>query len=340
MLIVYFSLPAFIKPYWEKSSGFAEEIKVFESSHKTPEKKHLTPFAFDPNELTAEKWTELGLSEKQVRIIMNFRDKGGKFYDKEDLKKMYSISAEEYSILEPFIEIKKTAPFGHEEDLKTESTFAPFTFDPNALPQLDYRKLGLNEGQIRNIESYMAAGGKFISKEDFKKIYTISNDDFNRLEAYILLPSRDSLKKPAVSRHDVGLPIVEINGADTSMLENLKGVGAAFAGRIIKYRNLLGGFYKKEQLLEVFGMDTARYAGFAGQLEINSELIKKKNLNTVEFKELLKHPYLEYYLVKSIFDYKDKNGRFDSVAELCKVNLIYKELYEKISPYLYVENKK
>jgi DNA uptake protein ComE-like DNA-binding protein len=333
-------MPIFIQPYWEQVSGFSEEIQAFESSRKTSEIKQLTPFTFDPNELPAEKWLNLGLSEKQVLVIMNFRVKGGKFYDKEDLKKIYSISEKEYSILEPFIEIKKTASAGKKEDSESLIIIEPFAFDPNKLPELDYRKLGLNEGQIRNIESYMVAGGKFLSKEDFKKIYSISKDDFDRLEDYILLPSKDSLKKPAINRRDISLPVVEINGADTSMLENLKGIGPSFAGRIIKYRNLLGGFYKKEQLLEVFGMDTARYVGFAGQVEINPQLIKKKELNTVEFKELLKHPYLEYYLVKSIFDYKNKNGQYDSVAELRKVNLIYKELYEKISPYLYIENKK
>jgi competence ComEA-like helix-hairpin-helix protein len=186
----------------------------------------------------------------------------------------------------------------------------------------------------------MAAGGKFLSKEDLKKIYSISAEDYEKLEAYILLPYKDSLQKPTIVRHDFNLPTVEINSADTAELQNLKGIGASYAGRIIKYRDLLGGFYRKEQLLEVFGMDTSRFAGFAGQVEINPELIKRKNLNTIEFKELLKHPYLEYYLVKSIFDYKSKNGNFGSVDELLKVNLIYKELYEKISPYLFVDNKK
>ncbi len=333
-------MPTFIKPHFEQHSGFKEELLAFEASRKSTGVKQLTPFSFDPNDLPADEWLNLGLSKEQVSVILNFRNKGGKFYQKQDLKKIYSISPQEYAVLEPYIEIKKVELSDKKEDFETEIPFEPFSFDPNNLPKLDFKKLGLNEGQIRNIESYMAAGGKFLSKEDFKKIYSISAEDYEKLEAYILLPSKDSLQKPAIVHRDFNLPMVEINGADTAGLQNLKGIGASYAGRIIKYRNLLGGFYRKEQLLEVFGMDTARFAGFAGQVEINPELIKRKNLNTVEFKELLRHPYLEYYLVKSIFDYKSKNGKFGSVDELRKVNLIYKELYEKISPYLFVDNKK
>jgi len=340
LLIVYFLMPTFIKPQLDQSSGFKEELLAFEASRKSPEARQLTPFFFDPNQLPDEEWLQLGLSEEQVAVIINFRNKGGRFYEKTDLKKIYSISPQDYSALEPFIEIKKSGYTENKAVYESKIPFEPFVFDPNNLPNVDYQKLGLNEGQIGNIKSYMAAGGKFLSKEDFKKIYSISADDYERLEAYISLPAKDSLQKPVYARREVNLPMVEINSADTASLQNLKGVGVSFAGRIIKYRDLLGGFYRKEQLLEVFGMDTARYAGFAAQIEINTSLIKRKNLNTVEFKELLKHPYLEYYLVKSIFDYKNKNGNFGSLDDLRKVNLIYKELFDKISPYLFVENKK
>lgn len=340
LMVFYFVMPAFIKPHFEQRSGFKEELQAFNASRKSPGAQHLTPFLFDPNELPDDEWINLGLSEDQVSVILNFRNKGGRFYKKQDLKKIYSITAQEYAVLESYIEIKKVAFSDKKESVENEIPFEPFSFDPNNLPKTEYKKLGLNEGQIRNIESYMAAGGKFLSKEDFKKIYSISAEDYEKLEAYILLPSKDSLQKPAIIHRDFNLPMVEINSADTAELQNLKGIGASYAGRIIKYRDLLGGFYRKEQLLEVFGMDTARFAGFAAQVEINHSVIKKKNLNTVEFKELLKHPYLEYYLVKSIFDYKNKNGNYSSVDDLRKVNLIYKELYEKISPYLFVENKK
>ena len=60
------------------------------------------------------------------------------------------------------------------------------------------------------------------------------------------------------------------------------------------------------------------------------------DLNKVEFKVMLKHPYFEYYLVKAIFGYRDKIKAFDSIQQLRNIEAIYPELYEKIEPYLEV----
>lgn len=66
----------------------------------------LTPFPFDPNHLSEEEWRKLGLATHQIKAIKNYEKKGGKFLRKEDLGKIYSLSAAEYKILEPFIRIE------------------------------------------------------------------------------------------------------------------------------------------------------------------------------------------------------------------------------------------
>jgi competence protein ComEA len=130
---------------------------------------------------------------------------------------------------------------------------------------------------------------------------------------------------------------VELNSADTSDLIKLRGIGPVFSGRIVAYREKLGGFYDKSQLLEVFGIDTNRYFQFAHQVFADTLKLKKMDLNHTTFKDLLRHPYLEYYLVKSIFNYKDAVGAFRSVDELRQIDMVYDQLFEKIKPYLTVE---
>ena len=49
--------------------------------------------------------------------------------------------------------------------------------------------------------------------------------------------------------------LVELNMADTTTLKKVPGIGPVFANRIVKYRNLLGGFYAVSQLREVYGID-------------------------------------------------------------------------------------
>lgn len=131
---------------------------------------------------------------------------------------------------------------------------------------------------------------------------------------------------------------IELNTCDTLDLQILRGIGPYFANNIVKYRELLGGYDRKEQLLEVYGMDSSRYLQIEERITVIKTDLRKIDLNEGSFKSFLRHPYLEFYLVKEIFRYREKNG-FDSVAELKKVKLVTDELYNKVAPYLYIETK-
>lgn len=127
---------------------------------------------------------------------------------------------------------------------------------------------------------------------------------------------------------------LNINQADTLDLMQLKGIGPAYAKRIIKYRNLLGGYARKEQLLEVYGMDTTRYHGFSSDIFIDTLEIRKINANTAGVKDLIAHPYIEYFVAKTIIRHRDKDGPFTSIEEIKERTGIPSEIFQKIRPYL------
>ncbi len=127
---------------------------------------------------------------------------------------------------------------------------------------------------------------------------------------------------------------IEINGADSSELTKIRGIGPVFASRIVKYRNMLGGFYCKEQLKEVYGIDDENYPYISNQIQADSLIIKKLDINHIEFKTLLKHPYLNYDDVKAIFRCKDESGNKVTKGMLKKASGLQKERLEKILPYL------
>ena len=114
---------------------------------------------------------------------------------------------------------------------------------------------------------------------------------------------------------------IEINGADSAQLLPLPGIGPVFAGRIIKYRNLLGGFVLVEQLGEVYGMPAETIDRIRNRIHLDTSFIRKIRLNKASFKELLRHPYLEYEDVKSLIQYRDFKGNIISVHEL-RINQI------------------
>src|SRR3984957_19569960 len=57
--------------------------------------KHPVMFPFDPNGLSVAQWKQLGLSERQADVLEHYEAKGGRFYKKEDLQKMYTITADD-----------------------------------------------------------------------------------------------------------------------------------------------------------------------------------------------------------------------------------------------------
>ncbi|MCC7223037.1 MAG: helix-hairpin-helix domain-containing protein [Chitinophagales bacterium] len=134
-------------------------------------------FAFDPNQLTYEQGVQLGLSPKLSRTIVNYLEKGGRFGRKEDLKKIYGMTEADYKRLEPYIQLPETT-----------TAAQTFAFDPNQLTYEQGVQLGLSPKLSRTIVNYLEKGGRFRRKEDLKKIYGMTEADYQRLEPYIQLP--------------------------------------------------------------------------------------------------------------------------------------------------------
>lgn len=130
--------------------------------------------------------------------------------------------------------------------------------------------------------------------------------------------------------------LLEINSADSISLLELRGIGPVFSSRIIKYRKLLGGYHDKQQLLEVYGMDSVRLSGFRASITIESDSLRRINLRTAQFKEILRHPYISYEMVKAFVNYRDKSGPPDRIGLVWDQSIWPDSLFEKLNPYLSV----
>jgi competence ComEA-like helix-hairpin-helix protein len=130
---------------------------------------------------------------------------------------------------------------------------------------------------------------------------------------------------------------IELNTADTFEFQRLRGIGSSFAKRIVKYRERLGGYIDKSQLLEIFGMDKERYNEIKDHLKVNPDSIHKINLNSVTFKMLLSHPYFPFEVTKNIMIYRKDHGKFLGTEELLKIKFINDSIYRKIKPYVMIQ---
>jgi len=127
---------------------------------------------------------------------------------------------------------------------------------------------------------------------------------------------------------------IELNSTDTLELQRLKGIGPAFARRIISYRDRLGGFYMKSQILEVFGMDSSRYRNISANITVNPSMVKKIDINNIAFKDLMRHPYFPYELTREIILGRKKMKKFTSPENLRSVKGMTDSTFNRISRYI------
>ncbi len=249
--------------------------------------------------------------------------------------------ADKYSNSNSFEEKKDKFPSASEE-AGQHSVFHSkelFNFNPNGLPVDDWVRLGLSPAQARSVKNFETKGGSFKTKEDVKKLFVISEERYRELEPFIVLPENNKNQNASAqnAKHPNQNPpipsIIELNTADSSLLTTVKGIGPVFAKRIVTYRDRLGGFHSKEQLMEVFGMDAEKYALVKEWVKTDSTYIRKININTVEISELKKFPYLTPTVAAALVNYRKSHGNYKSVAGIRSCALINEALYKKVAPY-------
>ena len=156
---------------------------------------------------------------------------------------------------------------------------------------------------------------KSTSQQVKTKSLNVSKSTRQRVETY---QSHKSNKQYVIdaSPNDI---YVNLNSADTTELKSLPGIGSFFARNIVEHREKLGGYVEVNQLLEVYAFDSARLETITPYINIDSISLRKINVNTDDFKIILRHPYIEYEDVKKIVNHREKRGFIKNWEEYLKV---------------------
>ena len=138
---------------------------------------------------------------------------------------------------------------------------------------------------------------------------------------------------PATEKFPAGT-VIDINSSDTLQLMKIPGIGAAFAKRITSYRKMLGGFYRLEQLQEVYGMYEELYEKIIPYLQTDTEVITPISVNSASLDKLRSHPYINFYQAKAIIEIRKKKGKLESIDQLKLLEEFTEEDLERIKHYL------
>lgn len=227
----------------------------------------------------------------------------------------------------------------YSEDKPGPSITKNIFLDPNKASAIQWKQFGIKDHTIHAISNYLAKGGTFRKKEDLRKIYTLKLEEYNKIEPYIKFETDSNKNKESTKVLVVQKQIIkptELNNATMEELIKLPLIGEKRAQQIIRYRDLLGGFVKKEQLNEIYNFPDSVYQKILPLITVDETIVKHININADSISSL-KHVYLKQPFARMIVNYRLQHGNYHSIDELRKLPLMTDSLFFKISQYLVAE---
>ena len=168
-----------------------------------------------------------------------------------------------------------------------------FRFDPNTAGLEELQRLGFTEKQAQSIINYRSKGGRFRRKEDFAKSFVVADSVYRRLEPYIDIPK------------------IDINRADSAAFDSLPGIGGWFASKMVAYREELGGYSYKEQLLDIYHFDQDKFDGLKDLVSCSGPR-RPFRLWSLPADSLRLHPYIRsWQTARSIVLFRGNSPRED-----------------------------
>jgi DNA uptake protein ComE-like DNA-binding protein len=222
-----------------------------------------------------------------------------------------------------------------------------YPFNPNYITDYKGEQLGMSLMEIDRLLAFRKTNKFVNSKNEFQKVTKVSDSLLDKISTYFKFPdwvvkrseqnAKSSITSTKVKNSYLKKTIstTDINKATAEDFRTISGIGPAFSERIIKYRSKLQGFSFESQINEVWGLDKEVVEKVVLIFKIiEKPTIKKVNVNTVTFKELLINPYIDYELCKKIFNYRDEVAELQDISELKNIDDFPLKLYDRIVLYL------
>jgi len=220
-----------------------------------------------------------------------------------------------------------------------------YTFNPNFISDYKGYKLGMSVQEIDRLLVFRKENKYVNSAKEFQEITKISDSLLNVISPLFKFPdwiqNKKSFKTDRVEYVHKEYPkkekiiLSDINEASQEDLMKIFGIGEVLSLRILKQKEILGGFISMEQMKDVWGLSPEVL------FELNTHFkivtvpnFKKIAVNDASLKELAQFPYFRYALAKQIITYRSMNGNFKNIEDLAKIKDFPVEKAKIISLYL------
>ena len=302
---------------------------------------------FDPNADSYEAMREKGVPVEVAVGVVRWRSYGKVYRVREDLAMVSGMTDSLYSLLAPYIIIAdsvaarpaRTAERDeHYNQNKTPRPKVEYPAEPFAIDTVSAEYLtrwGLSMRQAEVVVRYRDASGGIFDEEHLRRCYVIDNEMAERLLPYVIFSEKPSPEQATAK--PVTEPTkerVEINSADSATLVAINGIGAKSASEIIKYRQLLGGYYSVEQLAELKCITESNFEKILPKIWCDSFVISKIDINFARYLELERHPYISAQALRRIVKQRQLKGGWSKIEEMIDDDILSDDEAKRLAPYL------
>ena len=318
---------------------------------------------FDPNEAEYEELRRCGVPPTAAVGIVRWRRYGKVYRMKEDVALCTGVDDSLYAVLKPYIVIgekyaarprsdgstydsKRTRqPKSGNESPAADEHLVSMEMRPFSLDTVSKAFLvgaGFSPRQAEVVLRYRDASGGIRSEEQFRRCYVVSDEMADRLLPYIMFTADEVPTDDAADAADdismvadkAARALVEINTADSAALISVRGIGPKSVTAIMRYRELLGGFYSVKQLAELDVVTESNYERILTQICCDSCKISKIDINFADPKELIRHPYVSAKALRRIVKQRQLKGGWSGIEEMIDDDIFGREEAERLAPYL------
>jgi competence protein ComEA len=222
-----------------------------------------------------------------------------------------------------------------------------YPFNPNFITDYKAYSLGMPTEAFDKLQKFRKEDKWINSKTDFKRVTGISDEWMDSISPYFKFPEWVTNPKPKFNKKSNFVAFnkekpfsqkIDLNTATAQELQQVSGIGAALSGRIINYRDKLGGFTDDVQLYEVYGLSPHVVLRIKNLFAVKTpKPIKKLNVNKASASDLSTIPGIRFELGKKIWEFVKLREGIASLADLEKIEGITANKIQRFQLYLSVE---
>lgn len=223
-----------------------------------------------------------------------------------------------------------------------KDTVKIYPFNPNFITDYKGYTLGLSIDEIDRLHAFRATNTFVNSAKEFQEVTLVSDSLLAVLSPYFKFPEWvNNRANPSEARQNrlaakkVALEVLDLNTATAEDLMLVNGIGETLAGRIVKFRDRLGGFLIEEQLADVYGLRPEVVERVLLQFKVLTvPQIDKIALNSATAEELAALVYIQKKVAYDIIAYRNRNGGIRSFDELLEIEGFPADRINRIALYL------